>query len=459
VALKRREDLDARTGIDLARHAKSGLGSLLYTLSVLTALGLVLALGVRLRSSWDFTRQSVNSLSPKSVAALDALTDTITIHALYGRKDPRRDSYWELLNLYRSRSPHVSVEFVDPNTHPGVVAQFGLSTEDRAALKQGLTVITRGTKRIAFRGRSEEEITNAILELGSDAPRVVGLVRGVGERDPASSADDGFASAVAALREEYYDVVDVRLDAPIPPQVKVLIAAGPRAAIGRAEVDRLIRWLEAGGRFLLLVDGGTDSGLTTATARFGLRTKPIRILDRAHNLRGSPEVVLATDFARHPIVRGFSASLPLALPLPVAVEDFEPGDPAVLHAPLVHSSGYSEGLTFDGVRKAGPFCLAAAASRALPGGGGGETRVVLVGDAAFATNAFLPEQANRDFFLNVVGWLSRARGFIAVREKPLAGQQIVFRRSDLPVFRLMVLGPPVLIVLVGAIVYLRRRRL
>lgn len=459
MALKKRDDLRARSGVDVVRHARSGLGSLLYTLAVLAALVLVLALAMRVRASWDFTRHSVNSLSPKSLAAIEAVDGAIDIHALYSRRDPRRDAYWDLLNLYRSRSPRIHVEFVDPSSHPGIVTKLGLSTEDRAALRDGLTVVSRGGKKITFRGRSEEDITNAILELGSDVPRVVGVVRGVGESDPASSAPDGFASAVAALKGEYYDVVDVRLDAPIPPGVTVLVAAGPRTPVAQADLDRLSAWLDAGGRFLLLVDGTADSGLTAVTARYGLRTKAIRVLDQRHNLRGSPDVVLASDFTRHPIVRGFSASLPLAFPLPVAVEDFEPGDPKVFHQPLVRSSDYSEGLTAAGVRTAGPFSLAAAAYKTLSGEAGGETRVVLVGDAAFATNGFLPEQANRDFFLNAVGWLSRSRGFVAVREEPLAGQQIVFHRSDLRVFRLVLVGPPALVLLAGLFVFVRRRRL
>jgi hypothetical protein len=195
--------------------------------------------------------------------------------------------------------------------------------------------------------------------------------------------------------------------------------------------------------------------------RWGLRLKAVKVLDRRSNLRGQLEFPLATDFSKHAVVRGFSAALPIALPLPAAVEDFDAHDPALFHEYLVKSSVYAEGLTEAGTREQGPFSLAAAAWKATERtkGRATETRVVLVGDAAFATNGFLAESSNRNFFLNCVGWLSRSRGLVSIRQDPLKGQALTLHRGDMGVLQALLIGPPLVVLLFGVGVFLRRRGL
>ena len=83
--------------------------------------------------------------------------------------------------------------------------------------------------------------------------KVAGILRGYGEADPASSADSGFLSAVAALRAEYYDVRDVLIDREIPRDLSVLILPGPRTPIPAEAAAKLSSWFEAGGRALVLL--------------------------------------------------------------------------------------------------------------------------------------------------------------------------------------------------------------
>lgn len=462
MGLTRREDLRAREGVDFERSARRGAGSALYTVLFLAALALVFAISLRLRTSWDFSRERANSLSPKTREALESLQAPVSVHGLFKDADPRRESYWDLLQLFRRASSRVSVEIFDPNARPGALEALGLAEADRNAIKEGLSVAVSGTRKTLFRGTAEEDVTNAILDAGSSEPRLVGFIRGYGEHDPASGADAGMSRARAALAQEYYDVTDVRLDAPIPAEVTALVAAGPRAAIPKADLDRLAAWLADGGRLLVLTDADaeSDSGLSEVVERWGLRTTGARVVDRRNNVRGQPEIVKATDFSHHPIVRGFSSSLPLAFPLASAVEDFEPGRPSVFHEPLVRSSAFAEGLTPSGARTQGPFTLGGAAYETHESPGRSvETRVVLVGDVAFATNGFLAESSNRNFFLNCVGWLCRSRGQVSIREAPLRGQALAVRRGDLLLFQSLALGPPLLVIAAGGLVYLRRRRL
>ena len=447
--------------IDPVSRGRRAAGPAALTLLVLTCCALLLVISSRLRGTWDLSAQRANSLSPQSDEVLAGLSEPVEIHGLFRDTDRRRDGYWDLLQLYRRRTGKVRVEIFDPNARPGALAALGLAPQDRDAIGDGVSVAIAGDRRVLFRGVGEEDVTNAILEAGSVAPRRVGFIRGCGERDPNALADSGMSQARDALLAEYDDVFDLRLDAPIPDGVTMLIAAGCQSAIPQADLDRLGAWLSNGGRLLVLADPSGDPGLSALTSRWGVRSIPVKVLDRRSNLRGQPEIPVATRYSKHAIVGGFSAAFPLALPLPGAVEEFEPGDPALFHEKLVSSSPEAEGLTPAGTRTQGPFTFAAAAWKpvANPDGRATETRVVLVGDAAFATNGFLAESSNRNFFLNCVGWLSRSRGLVSIRPDPLKGQTLTLNRRDYALMQVMFAAPIGVVLLVGLGVFLRRRGL
>ena len=56
MALKRRRDeIDAREGMDLSRLARRGASSLSYTVLVVIAVALALGLSIKMRKRWDLS--------------------------------------------------------------------------------------------------------------------------------------------------------------------------------------------------------------------------------------------------------------------------------------------------------------------------------------------------------------------------------------------------------------------
>ncbi|HEX4823212.1 MAG TPA: DUF4350 domain-containing protein [Candidatus Polarisedimenticolaceae bacterium] len=459
MAVTRREDLPAAEGIDALGDARAGAGALAYTTLVLAAMLFAVLLAARFRVAWDLTRQGAMSLSPKSMQALAALERPVSIHGLMQDNDRRRGTYWDLLQRYRQASPEVSVEIFDPNARPAAFQALDLSDIDRDTIKNGVSVAISGSRHAVFRGVGEEDVTNAILEAGSSAPRVVGVLRGYGARELDETADGGVSRLRDALLREYDKLVDVRLDAGIPSDIALLVAFGPRAPVPPADVERLAAWLDAGGRFLLLVDPEHPTGLESIGSAWGIEATRIRVVDRSQGLRGQAEIPLVSEYTRHPIVRPFGPEKPLALPLAAAVVTTEGRDPAVFRDALVKTSAYAEGLAPTGERSQGPFALAAAAYKPARADATAEGRLVVVGDIAFATNAFLAEASNRDFLLNCAGWLSRARGQVTIRPSPLAAQMIRLRQGDGAIFLAIAIAPPFLVLAIGVAVHMRRRRL
>lgn len=436
-------------------------GSSLYSVLVLAALALMLGLSLRFRTQWDLSAGRRNSLSPQSLEVLGRVPQGTRIVALFTPQEPRRGEYWRLLQMYRLANPRLSVEMVDPVARPGIVRELGLSGQEHEAQLDGLTVAFHGQRRRSFRGVQEEDVTGALLDLLSDTPRGVGIVRGYGEMDPDSRADGGFRSAVEALTTELYDVRDVTLAEEVPADATLLVLARPRMPIPAAEAERLARYLERGGRLIVLAEPGDEvSAVNEVLARWGLRLADLAVYDPKENVFGNPEMLLLTVYSGHPIVRGFGRSLPTVLPLARAVEHFEPGDPLVFHDDLVRSSPFAVGVATDGTRRQGPFALAAASWRRIEAPSlERETRVVVVGDASFASNLYFPRHANRNFFLNCVGWLAREQALVAVRRQALAGQQILLGPGDTSRIALATLAAPILVSLVGIAVMVRRRLL
>jgi ABC-type uncharacterized transport system involved in gliding motility auxiliary subunit len=459
VAFRHRDEIEARTGIDIGRRTRRGAGSLSYTALVIVAVAMVLGVSIKVRHRWDISVQGTNTLSAQTRAVLASIQGEVWIYPLFTTSNPRRTDYWRVLELYREASPNIRVEFIDPVARPGEVHDLGLDPQQDTARKDGTTVVVHGENKRMFEGIGEEDVTNAVMDVTRSAPRVVGFVRGYGERDPESKNDAGLSHAVAALRQEYYHIANVTLAEGIPREVNVLIVAGIRMPIVGGDFDRLSSWLEGGGRLLVLADPGADPGINKILERWGLRFPGGQVLEPRQNLNNDPQFVKATSYSKHEVVKGFGSNFLTFFPVVERVEHFEPSDPLVYHDDLVLSSPVSSAIV-DGERVAGPFALAAASWRREPGQGvEKETRVVIVGDTDFITNQFLYFRSNRNLFLNCVGWLSREESLVSIRRPPLAEQVIELESGDRNWMLLAAYGLPALVFVVQLAVWIRRRRL
>ena len=460
MALTRREDLEARSGVDVGRFARRGGSSLTWVVLVVVAIVLTLGISLNLRHRWDLSTRRANSLSPQTLGVLAGLESEVKIYPLFTANNIARPDYWFFLQLYREASPKITVEFIDPVARPGAVQALGLDPEQEDARRDGMTVVIQDDDKRIFDGTDEESVTNAILDVSTTAPRVVVFVRGYGERDPMSKEDAGLSRMAVELLEEYYHVRDVTLSAGVPPEVTVLVVAGARLPIPEADLQVLSQWMENGGRLLVMADPASDPSINAAIERWGLRVLYDAVIEpKPNNVSNDPTFVKAGQYSDHEVVEGFSENFPSGFPLVSRVEHFEPGDPLVFHETLVGSSVVSSAV-HDGVTHDGPFDLAAASWRREPSGEmERETRAIVVGDSDFATNQYLYFRANRDFLLNCLGWLSRESGLVAVRRPAAADQVLDVEHEDRAVLYATAYSAPAVVVLLGTLIFLRRRSL
>jgi gliding motility-associatede transport system auxiliary component len=87
-----------------------------------------------------------------------------------------------------------------------------------------------------------------------------------------------------------------------------------------------------------------------------------------------------------------------------------------------------------------------------------ETRVVVIGDSDFATNAVLGIQGNKDFFMNAIGWLSQQENLIAIRPKDADDRRVTLTATQQANLNwLSILIIPGLIFATGVYTWWRRR--
>jgi ABC-type uncharacterized transport system involved in gliding motility auxiliary subunit len=73
-------------------------------------------------------------------------------------------------------------------------------------------------------------------------------------------------------------------------------------------------------------------------------------------------------------------------------------------------------------------------------------------------NAYLKNAGNYDLFLNIVNWLAEEEDMITIRPKEIDDRRVNLTQKDSKiVFYLSVIALPLVVVIAGVVVYLKRR--
>ncbi len=372
---------------------------------------------------------------------------------------------------------------------PRVSIRDASRTEPPAGARELYT--TTATTVIACRGEicdpvgypSERNITAALLRLSSErSPRVFFLV-GHGEVDLASESDGGYAGLAALLRDQGFDVRALVGPAAAegPAEADVLIAAAPERNLLAGEIALLDRWLESGGRMLVLAEPGLRSNLySDLLLRWGFDLEDGVIVDAAASPlleNPSPLNLLVHLFAPyHPVSRTLSRRTMVLMPTtrPVALaRKPQPDDRLERIAFATERARIDRDLaralagrspTQSDEAPIGEPAVAAAGS--YPRGDAGaageatpaEARIVVIGDRDFASNRLLGALYNRDLLLNAARWLASDESRIALTDKawtpnqdPLTVQQTV------AYFYFLAFALPEALLLLGIYAWWRKR--
>ncbi len=279
----------------------------------------------------------------------------------------------------------------------------------------------------------ESSLTPAIAKITATGERTIYFLQGHGELSLEPSESEPSASqAVAALANQGYFAEPLNLvtTEAVPEDAAAVVVAAPRTPLFEAEVERLRTYLNQGGRLLVLVPPLTDTGLEPIVSDWGIELVDDVVVDVsqvAQVVGAGPVVVLVTTYGDHPITRPLQAQNLMSF-FPLARSMQGPLDGGT---PLLFSSNESWGeldtenerFEFDPETDLqGPLTLGYAFSRpatteAAPEADAPESRLVVIGNAAFASDGNFRQLGNGDLFLNSVNWLADRSSLIAIQPK------------------------------------------
>jgi ABC-type uncharacterized transport system involved in gliding motility auxiliary subunit len=475
------------------------------------AAGIVLLLALFAGVNWmgarhwlrgDWTKTHLFSLSQTTKKVIGGLTKPVQVTVFMTRNSRLYQPVSELLSRYRTASPKVEVEFLDPERNPlraeALVKEFGI--------RQNTVVFRSGDRKkyveedkladFDFSGaqmgsapqiksfKGEEAFTSAILDVTEKNVSKIYFSSGHGEpKIDSQERGRGLAQARQLLERENLSVAswDSLGKGSIPADAAAVVVAGPRAAFLEPEAAALKSYAEGGGRVLLMLDPvlpqpgapESDLGIGAFLAAYGVKLGADIVIDPTNAVpMVGPETLIANSYGSHPIVRSLAEEgLPVVFPLARSVS-MPPRPPeGYKETMLVQTSkdGWGEtSLTrLEAVQKdkddtPGPVTIAVAVEAEKkdkdPKAPSKPSRLVVIGNSRFATNGSLGNAGNANLFLNSVNWLSGQERLVGIAPKTPEQASLALTRSQVNRIGLFtILGLPAFAVVLGVWVWYRRR--
>jgi ABC-type uncharacterized transport system involved in gliding motility auxiliary subunit len=452
-------------------------------IGVLVALAIVVAvnyLASRQNKRWDLTASRQNSLSEQTVKVLQSLTAPVKFTVFDKQTDLER--FRGRLTEYSYNSPQVSVDYIDPDSRPIVAREFDVQA-------YGTVVIDYMGKRERVTSDTEQDLTNGLIKAMSTMERKVYFLQGHGEKEPNRTERDGYSAVSGSLRRDNYMVERLVLAQmkEVPDDATVVLIAGPTTDLLDTEAEAIRRYLARAGKLMVMVDpllgpqAAPLPNLEGIVKEWGVTLGNNVVVDLS-GATNDPSIAVAATYPMHAITERF-ATLTI-YPLARSINPVEGGVNGRTAQTIVETSRQSwaeanlaslsgeAGVSMDEASgdKVGPVPLGAvvssaseppAANPSKPATGETlkpETRVVVLGDSDFPSNAYAGVPGNMNFFANAISWLAQQENLIAIRPTEAQDRRVTMTASQQTgVFWASIVVMPALVFLAGIYTWWRRR--
>jgi ABC-type uncharacterized transport system involved in gliding motility auxiliary subunit len=437
--------------------------SALFVALFLALVMLLAFLAGEYRKEWDVTRGARNSLSQQTLDVLRQIDGPVAVTAYAVTKDAAGNNVHkaieERLRPYRRAKPDMKLTLVDPREDPrrAQAAQIRTPTE--------LTIEYRSRiEHMPLAEFNEQNFAGALLRLMRGSASLILSLEGHGERKLDGIANHDLGEFGRQLQQKGLKLnsLNLALAQEVPENAALLLIASPQTEVPPAEVDKIQRYLKAGGNLLWLIDPEPLRGLDTIAESLGLVLTPGTVVDFAVRPRSGPPVfAVATSYANHPITAGFryNTLFPYARQIGISETEDWRVTPLIEVAQRgwVEMGPLDEKPTFDKAHDLpGPVSIAAAFERTV---GERQQRVVVIGNAAFLSNTYLGNGGNLQLGTAIVNWLTAEDTLITLEARPAPDSRLDIGQITLYSIALgFLLVLPLLFALTGLIIWWRRRR-
>ena len=445
------------------RQARYGSNALLLTVAFVGILAVLNYLGYQFPKRWDLTADKSHTLTQTTLDTLAQLPEKVTATAFYTHRIPHNTAQ-NLLDQYAFASHgKFTYRFVDPEAQPALAQKMGITRDGTIVLQMG-----DRTEKITI--ATEQELTAALVRLMHPQKQTVYFLTGHGERGIDQFDQSGYSTAKSEIENKNYAVKPLSLlkRQAVPDDARVVVIADPRKPLAPEEIQALKDFTARGGGLLVLLEPplqptkNTPPLVQMLETDWHLQLPDDLIIDPLSN---PATVVVSYKYGEHAITDPIK-TLNTIFPTARSVGRPTPVPDGFIMTSLVESEPQAWGETdlkalaqqqvkHDDKDIKGPVSIAIAVENTKTHG-----RVVVIGDADFASNGYYPAYGNADFFLNAIDWLSNQKEIIHLNPRQPVQRMMVLPRRDILVlyFLLFIIVLPGLVLLAGIAVWARRRR-
>jgi len=415
----------------------------------------------------DISDMEHNSLTVETVSMLKNIKGKITIR-IFGRKNEIL-AIKALTNLYRFENNQIDVEQVDIELRPDLVKKHEI-------YKSGTIEIEYNNRVDQITEASELALTNSILRLTRKRDPQILFTKGHGELSLEDKGKDGIYNVIAILKKAYFNIYSENTLSlfEIKENTDLIVIWGPQTAFMRPELQLIENFLGRGGKLLVGLDptfnGDKHVDLRAMLLRFGIKIDNNIVIDQISFIDGSNGSVpmISKIKSNHPILSIEEG--PIFFPL---VSGIRPGnnedskkfelffDLKTSPFPASWADNNPEEMVKGKVvfnqdkDFKGPIDLIGI-SRQMDG----PTKVVVIGNSTFVSNAYEKYGKNFNLFVNAISWLVKS-GEIDEFNLPLGKNEPVFlnRHQIGLIFYFSVLFLPLVFVVLSIWFYQRKKKL
>lgn len=436
-----------------------------HSLIALLLIGIALAviwIGSRINMSFDATANKRHALSQQTINAVSALSGPVDITAVVGPDPIQRNNLTELISRYQTHNPLISLQFVNPETNPEQARSLN-------AAPGGELILTGMGREQRLQSVSERALTGALRQLNREGDRKIAFITGHEERDPAIAAAGNWSVLAKRLQRIglVSDTLSLVTNPRIPDDIDVLVIADPRRPYFPGEIASLLQYINQGGSLLWLIETDlnkqTGSGLSALALELGIEPLPGLVIDTAsQNATNSPAFVVLNAFSQHPVTQGLTS--PVLLPQTRALSVTALAGQSLLPVLQTPESSWTETGALEGeVRfnenteeQRGPLPIAVSIERLI---NEKNQRIIVMGDADFASDQFIGNGANFAFAESTMLWLSGETDALNfVTQAAPDADLILNNKQVITISVLFLFCIPLLLLLTAAILAWRQRR-
>ena len=453
------------------RQTKYGTNTAVAILALLGVLVIANFIAKKENVRWDLTKSKKYSLSDQTKKVLERVDQDIKVTLFYQTSNPEKANAENLLNEYKEKSGHIQTEFIDPDKNPAEARKFEVD-------RYGTVIFEMGDKKELATMASESEFTSSILKLTRDEIKKIYFLEGHAEKDIEGMDQSSYSTVKTSLEREGYEVAKLSLltKPEIPEDLSVLIIAGPQKKLLDKEKEVIEKYINEGGKLFLLIDPKSEvkveTGFSSFISKWGVHSDRHVVIDPKLYFWTDPSAPVINAWATHQITEKLSSAFFPGVGEISAASD-APAEYIVTSLAGTSPDSWLENsiekkeVEFNEDKdKKGPISVAVAVEETSnsPEEENEEenkkkTRLIVVGDSDFAVDGFADSLGNQDFFLNSVNYLAEEEELISIRPKDEEERTVALTGGQSKtIFYGTVFGMPVVVIIAGILVWLRRRK-